>query len=142
MRSIRLFDPAMLSRLSIARDYLASRYNERTTLEDSARHASLSPFYFNRLFSQAFGETPHAFVARLRMDEAKKLLLAGNHSVTDVCFEVGYESLGSFTTRFHSQVGLSPGAFQRESRRVFRGLGRPWPLFYVPACYQVHFLGS
>jgi hypothetical protein len=58
--------------------------------------------------------------------------------VTDICFDVGYESLGSFSTRFHSLTGLSPAAFRREARRVF-GFQR-WRLFYVPACYQ-YFMG-
>jgi hypothetical protein len=85
--------------------------------------------------------TPHEFVTRLRIDRAKKLLLAGNHSVTDICFDTGYESLGSFSTRFHSLTGLSPAAFRRESRRVFGSSGRHWPLYYMPACFQHFFAG-
>ncbi len=85
-----------------ARDYLAARFNERVSLADAAAAAGLSPFYFHRLFAAAFSETPHEFVTRLRIDHAKKLLLAGNHSVTDICFDAGYESLGSFSSRFHS----------------------------------------
>src|SRR4051812_24092283 len=125
-RGVRLYDPATLVRLYRARDYLAARYNERTTLEQAAEQAELSPYYFNRLFLQVFSETPHEFVTKLRIDEAKKLLLAGNHSVTDICFEVGYESLGSFSTRFQSLSGLSPAAFRKEARRVFGGFGKPW----------------
>jgi AraC-like DNA-binding protein len=134
-RDFRLFDPATLARLARARDYLAAHYNERNSLEAVASHAEFSPFYFNRLFAQAFDETPHEFVTRLRIEQAKKLLLAGNHSVTDICFEIGYESLGSFSTRFQSLAGLSPAAFRREARRVFGGFGRRWPLYYIPACF-------
>jgi AraC-like DNA-binding protein len=134
-RDVRLFDPATLARLGRARDYLAAHYNERNSLEAVASHAEFSPFYFNRLFAQAFDETPHEFVTRLRIEQAKKLLLAGNHSVTDICFEIGYESLGSFSTRFNSLAGLSPAAFRREARRVFGGFGRRWPLYYIPACF-------
>ena len=111
-------------------------------MTDAAVLAGLSPFYFHRLFANAFGETPHEFVTRLRIDHAKKLLLAGNHSVTDICFDAGYESLGSFSTRFHSLAGLSPAAFRRESRRVFGTSGRNWPLYYMPACFQHFFIGS
>ena len=127
------------SRLSSARDYLAARFNERTSLADAAAHAGLSPFYFHRLFAQAFGETPHEFVTRLRMEHAKKLLLAGNHSVTDICLDACYESLGTFSTRFHSLTGLSTAAFRRESRRVFGTSGRHWPLYYMPTCFQDFF---
>jgi AraC-like DNA-binding protein len=128
-------------RLCRARDYLAARFNERTSLAEAAAQAELSPFYFHRLFADAFNETPHQFVTRLRIDHAKKLLLAGNHSVTDVCFDAGYESLGSFSTRFHSLTGLSPAEFRRESRRVFGTSGRHWPLYYMPACFQHFFAG-
>lgn len=138
---VRLFDSGTLARLGRARDYLAAHYNERNSLEAVASHADFSPFYFNRLFAQAFDETPHEFVTRLRMEQAKKLLLAGNHSVTDVCFEIGYESLGSFSTRFHSLAGLSPAAFRREARRVFGGFGRRWPLYYIPHCFSEFFGG-
>jgi AraC-like DNA-binding protein len=134
--------PATLSDLSRARDYMAARFNERISLTEAAAYAGLSSFYFHRLFANAFGETPHEFVTRLRIDHAKRLLLAGNHSVTDICFDAGYESLGSFSTRFHSLTGLSPAAFRRESRRVFGASGRNWPLYYMPACCQHFFVGS
>jgi AraC-like DNA-binding protein len=135
---------SMKSRPSLlrARDYLAANFNERISLTEAAAQAELSPFYFQRLFAETFNETPHEFVTRLRIDHAKKLLLAGNHSVTDICFDAGYESLGSFSTRFHSLTGLSPAAFRRESRRVFGTSGRNWPLYYMPACFQHFFMGS
>jgi AraC-like DNA-binding protein len=138
-RGVRLYDPATLARLCRARDYLADRFNRRTPLEEAARQAYLSPFYFNRLFAEAFGETPHEFVTRLRIERAKRLLLADHSTVTDICLDVGYESLGSFSTRFHTLTGLSPAAFRREARRVF-GFRR-WRLFYVPACYQYFAMG-
>ena len=139
-RGVRLYDPATLARLCRARDFLADRFDEGPSLEEAAREAYLSSFYFNRLFTEAFGETPHEFVTRLRIDRAKRLLLADRASVTDICFEVGYQSLGSFSTRFRSLTGLSPAAFRREARRVF-GFDR-WRLFYVPICYRHFYLGD
>jgi AraC-like DNA-binding protein len=130
------------TRLLRARDYLAVHFNERVSLAEAAAEAELSPFHFQRFFAAAFTETPHEFVTRLRIDHAKKLLLAGNHSVTDICFDSGYESLGSFSWRFHSLTGLSPAAFRRESRRVFGTSGRYWPLYYMPACFQHFFAGG
>ncbi len=140
-REIRLFDVTTFARLCRARDYLGACFRDRITLETAARQACLSPFHFNRLFAQAFGETPHEFVTRMRVEEAKKLLLAENHSVTDICFDVGYLSLGSFSSRFRSLTGLSPAAFRREARSTFGGLAAHWPLYYIPACYQRFFLG-
>jgi len=99
--------PGLLS----ARDYLAANFNERISLADGAAFAGLSPFYFQRLFTNAFSETPHEFVTRLRIDHAKKLLLAGNHGVTDTCFDAGYESLD----RSARASTRSPGYRQRRS---------------------------
>jgi AraC-like DNA-binding protein len=137
-RGVRLYDPATLARLCRARDYLADHFHERPSLSQAAQQAYLSPFYFGRLFAGAFGETPHEFVTRLRIERAKRMLLADHASVTDICFDVGYESLGSFSTRFHLRTGLSPAAFRREARRIF-GFGK-WRLFYVPACYRHFYL--
>jgi AraC-like DNA-binding protein len=86
-RNLRLCDAVTFTRLSRTRDYLGACYRDKITLEKAASHACLSPFHFNRLFAQTFGETPHEFVTRVRMDQAKKLLLAENHSVTDICFD-------------------------------------------------------
>jgi AraC-like DNA-binding protein len=140
-RDARVLDAVTFMRLCRARDYLGACYRDRITLENAARQACLSPFHFNRLFTHAFGETPHEFVTRIRIDEAKKLLLAENHSVTDICFDIGYESLGSFSMRFRSLTGLSPAAFRREARSSFGGLAAYWPFYYIPSCYQQFFLG-
>lgn len=81
---------------------------ELLTLEDLASIACLSPFHFHRVFRCLVGVPPGAFLAALRLQEARRLLLSTSLSVTDICFEVGYTSLGSFTSRFTQQVGLSP----------------------------------
>jgi len=138
----RPFDAGTFARLCRARDYLAAHYARPVFLAEAAREACLSPFYFNRLFTQAFNETPHEFITRRRIEQAKKLLLAGNHSVTEICFEVGYESLGSFSTRFRSLTGFSPATFRGEARRAFGGFGVRWPLYYIPACFQRVFLAE
>jgi AraC-like DNA-binding protein len=139
-REIRLFDPVTFARLCRARDYLAAHYNYRVPLAEAAREACLSPFHFQRLFARAFGQTPHEFLTHRRIAQAKKLLLADNHDVTNICFEVGYESLGSFSARFHGLTGASPSQFRRESRRVFGGFNK-WVLYYIPACCQHYFAG-
>ena len=81
-RDARLFDEVTFARLCRARDYLGDCYSERVTLENAAGKACLSRFHFNRLFARVFGETPHEFVTRKRIEEAKKLLLRDTESVT------------------------------------------------------------
>src|SRR5260221_6065566 len=82
--------------------------HELLTLEDLASVACLSPSYFTRVFSRLIGIPPGEFLSALRFQEARRLLVTTSLSVTDICFEVGYTSIGSFTTRFTHLVGLSP----------------------------------
>jgi AraC-like DNA-binding protein len=90
-------------------DAMHERLDCTLTLDEMAEIALLSPFHFARLFRDIVGVPPGAFHAALRLAEAKRLLLTTQISVTDVCFAVGYRSLGSFTTRFTNLVGLPPG---------------------------------
>lgn len=121
-------------RLCRARDLLAAEFQSQVLLDDAAREACLSPFHFHRLFRSTFGETPHNFLTRRRMDRARHLLASGEMTVTEVCFDIGYSSLGSFSTKFQSLVGVPPTQYQREVRRVF-GFQRPWNIILVPVCY-------
>lgn len=78
------------------------------SLQDMADIASVSPYHFNRIFRFLTGTPPLRFLSALRIDEAKRLLLKSPLSITDVCFEVGYNSLGTFSARFKELVGVSP----------------------------------
>jgi AraC-like DNA-binding protein len=120
-------------RLCRGRDLLASEYQSRVLLQQAAREACLSEFHFHRLFRATFGETPHDFLTRLRMDHARQML-ASEYTVTDVCLEIGYESLGSFSSKFHAYHGQSPIEFQRQVRRIF-GYRAPWKVLMVPECF-------
>ena len=97
---------------------LKGRLCETLVLEDMADIACLSPYYFCRVFHHIVGLPPGEFLAMLRLDRAKHLLLTTSLSVTDICFEVGYVGLGSFTTRFTQLVGVSP----RQLRNVVRNV--------------------
>lgn len=81
-------------------------------LGEMADSVGMSPFHFDRVFRGITGLSAGAFQAALRIDAAKRLLLVTDTPVTDICFDLGYESLGSFTSRFRAQVGISPTAFR------------------------------
>ena len=132
--SIALVNDETFRRLCRARDLLATGYQSQIFLDAAAREACLSPFHFHRLFRSTFGETPHEFLTRRRMEHARHLLASGAMTVTEVCLEVGYSSLGSFSSKFQSTVGFSPTQYQRQIRRVF-GYSKPWKIILVPACY-------
>jgi AraC family transcriptional regulator len=83
-------------------------FSESFSLNDMADVACLSPYYFNRLFHRIIGLPPCEFLSALRLGAAKKLLLTTDMSVTDICFAVGYNALGSFTSRFTQNIGFSP----------------------------------
>jgi AraC-like DNA-binding protein len=131
---VRLVHDVTFRRLCRARDLLSSDYRSAIPLEQAAREACLSPFHFHRLFTSTFGRTPHDFLTELRMDRARHLLSRGEMSITEICLEVGYSSLGSFSLKFHSLVGQTPSEYRRQAVRVF-GFSAPWRIVYVPECY-------
>ena len=96
-----------------ARDLADQEYASALTLEDLAAAASLSKYHFLRLFKATYGMTPMEYVSLRRIERAQDLLRATNLTVTEVCFAVGFSSLGSFSSRFRALVGESPSDFQQ-----------------------------
>jgi AraC-like DNA-binding protein len=129
-----LLDDTTFRRLCRARDFGHACFTQPITTAALAREAALSHWHFHRLFTGAFGTTPHDFLTTLRFEHAKRLLADGNHSVTDACFLAGYSSLGSFSTRFHKSVGCSPADYQRRVRRVF-GSAAVQRVTFIPTCW-------
>jgi AraC family transcriptional regulator len=103
-------------RLHRARDYAVACFDEPLTLNDMARVACLSTNHFLRTFKQAFHQTPHQYLTGIRLERAQGLLVQTDQPVTDVCFAVGFESLGSFSWWFRQRVGLAPEAYRRAKR--------------------------
>jgi AraC-like DNA-binding protein len=91
--------------------------------------AGMSRYHFLRRFRAAFHETPHQYLIRRRIERAKELLALTEMPVTDICLEVGFESLGSFSTAFHRIVGWPPSAYR--ARSVDQRLR---PRRYMPSC--------
>jgi AraC-like DNA-binding protein len=116
--SERIVAGDLFRRLLAAHDFIASHHAERLPLAAIARQAGLSPFHFLRLYQRVFAVTPHEQQTIFRLEHARRLLAAGQASVTEVCFQVGYESLGSFSTLFTRRTGRSPVRFQREVRTL------------------------
>jgi AraC-like DNA-binding protein len=95
-----------------ARDLADARYREPLDVDDLARAAGLSRAHFSREFRRAFGEPPHTHLLTRRLERAAALLRATDRTVADVCFSVGLQSVGSFTTSFTRTYGLSPTAYR------------------------------
>ena len=95
-----------------AKDLADARYFEPLGVDDLARAAGLSRAHFSREFRRAYGESPHAYLLTRRLERAAALLRATDRSVADICFSVGLQSVGSFTTSFTRTYGASPAAYR------------------------------
>ena len=113
-------------RMLRARDAMDRSYAEPLDIPALARVASVSEAHFIRTFRATFGETPHRYLQRRRVERAMFLLRATDHSVTDICLDVGFNSLGSFSRSFREIVGESPASYR------LRG-----PIQPVPNCFAM-----
>ena len=121
--------------LCLARELLREVREPSPSVADVARRVRISPFHFIRQFEAVFGVTPHQFRIQSRLDAAKRLLAAGV-SVTDACMEVGFSSLGTFSTLFARRIGESPSAYQRRVRPIWApDAGGPTGL--TPGCLSL-----
>ena len=128
-------------KLGAGRDYIADNYQAPLNLSDMAKSSYMSPFHFLRVFKETYGETPNEFLIRLRIEQAKKMLITENYSVSEICEKVGYASLGSFSSLFLKKTGMAPTLYRRNlwalSTEAYR-----FPSQVIPACYAYHFLGK
>ena len=108
-----------------AKDLADARYSEPLGVDDMARAAGLSRAHFSREFRRAFGESPHAYLLTRRLERAAALLRTTDRSVADVCFSVGLQSVGSFTTSFTRTFGVSPTAYRAAYPAGRRARARP-----------------
>jgi len=116
-----------------ARDMLREVHDRSLSIREVAREAAMSPFHFIRRFESVFGATPHQFRIQSRLERAKHLLALSDYSVTDVCMEVGFSSLGSFSALFARRFGTPPSAYRRQVRSLIAVPGE-LPTELVPGC--------
>ena len=103
-------------RLWRARRLMDECYDQPLDLTEISREACLSRYHFLRLFRDAFDTTPRQYLIHKRIEKAKELLRVRSLSVTDVCFEVGFQSVGSFSALFRRCVGAAPVNYRRQQR--------------------------
>jgi AraC-like DNA-binding protein len=118
-----------------ARDLADARYFDPLDVDDLAREAGLSRAHFSREFRRAFGESPHVYLLTRRLERAAALLRTTDRPVVEICFSVGLQSVGSFTTSFTRMFGTSPAAYRASyppaaeaalvPRCVLHAYGRP-----------------
>jgi len=122
------------------RDYLQEHFSDSFNLSEVAKYSCMSQYHFSRIFTNVFGESPNTFVARLRIEKAKNMLITEKFSIGEICERVGYTSIGSFSSLFKKQVGMSPTQY----RRKLWGLSNEslsFPMQSIPLCYSQNLFG-
>lgn len=103
-------------RLYLTKEYLHACYGELITLKDLSKIAGMSENHFLRSFKQLFKSSPYQYLKQLRLQKAEKLLIKTDLSISDICYAVGFESLGSFSWLFKQTTGYAPEQFRRQKR--------------------------
>jgi AraC-like DNA-binding protein len=121
--------PPAYVHLLAAKDLIDRRYAEPLDTAALARAAHASEYHFIRSFRQVFGETPHQYLQRRRIERAQELLRGTGETVTRVCLAVGFQSLGSFSDAFRRLVGEPPSAYRARQQEQVPAA--------VPACFAM-----
>jgi len=108
----------LFRRLTVARSMIEGALDQTLSLDRIAEEACLSPYHLHRLFAQVFGETPHRYAVRRRLERARRLLAETDMPVTAICLESGFQSLGSFSTLFRKQTGNSPMEYRMAAHQA------------------------
>jgi len=111
-----------LKLLRRVRDRMDREYAEPLDVDALARGVNMSAGHLSRQFRRAYGESPYSYLMTRRIERAMALLRRGDMSVTDVCFEVGCSSMGTFSTRFTELVGMPPSAYRQQAAQATAGM--------------------
>jgi AraC-like DNA-binding protein len=123
----------LYERIVAAKVFIDENYQEPINLDEISQKAFLSRYHFHRLFSQVYRRTPHQYLTRKRIEKAKDLL-SENKQVTEVCNEVGFESLGSFSVLFKKEIGFAP-TYYRNMAWLKKQRSKEQPKAFIPHCF-------
>ncbi len=127
------FAPDIYQRIAAAKIYIDENFQDTIDLNDISSRAYLSRFHFHRLFTRIYRKTPHRYLTEKRLDMAKDLL-SENRPVTEVCNEVGFESIASFSMLFKKEIGFAP-QYYRNLAWLKKKQGKEQPKKFIPHCF-------
>jgi len=120
-------------RIAIAKIFIDENYHKSIDLDEISQQAFLSRFHFHRLFTKIYRRTPHQYLTQKRLDKAKDLL-SQNKPVTEVCNEVGFGSIGSFSVLFKKEIGFAP-TYYRNMAWLKKQKQKEQPGKFIPHCF-------
>lgn len=125
-------------RIVAAKLYIDEHYTENIDIKQIAKQACFSKFHFLRLFKNAYGKTPYAYLTAVRIEKAKSLLEENNTSITSICYSLSFESIPSFTKLFKRHVGCTPHEYAKQLE-LQRKKENETPFDFVPSCFANQF---
>jgi AraC-like DNA-binding protein len=126
--------PDVYKKIVTAKLYIDDSFHERIDLDQLSRQACLSRYHFHRLFTRIYRLTPHQYLTRKRIEAARKSLAANELSITEICNDVGFESIGSFSTLFKKEIGQAPASYRNLARQK-QEQTRTQPRSFIPHCF-------
>lgn len=125
---------ALYQRIVAAKMYIDENFQEPVHLDAIAAQACISRYHFHRLFTKVYKITPHQYLTQKRIDKAKALLNDHELSVTEVCNEVGFESMTSFSILFKKEIGFAP-TYYRNMAWLKKQQQKEQPRKFIPHCF-------
>jgi AraC-like DNA-binding protein len=126
--------PEIYQRIVSAKIFMDENFDQPLDLNVISRHSCISRFHFHRLFTRIYRKTPHRYLTQKRIDNAKQLLVGNELSVSEICNNVGFESIGSFSILFKKEIGFSP-QYYRNLAYQKKQLAKEQPKRFIPYCF-------
>jgi AraC-like DNA-binding protein len=117
-----------------AKIFIDENFDQPLDLNIISRHSCISRFHFHRLFTRIYRKTPHRYLTQKRIDNAKQLLAGNELSVSEICNNVGFESIGSFSILFKKEIGFAP-QYYRNLAYQKKQLAKEQPKRFIPHCF-------
>src|SRR5882757_1402980 len=126
--------PEVYKKIVTAKLYIDGNFTEPIDLDRLSREACLSRYHFHRLFTRIYRVTPHQYLTRKRIEQARKALAGNDLTITEICNEVGFESIGSFSTLFKKEIGHAPTHYRTHARQIHQQTLEQ-PRSFTPYCF-------
>src|SRR5579871_6682007 len=126
--------PEIYQKIVAAKVYIDENYHQPINLAAISKEACLSQFHFHRLFSRIYKKTPHQYLTKKRIVLAQQLLKENKLSVTEICNQVGFESISSFSILFKKEIGIAPQSFRHHANEE-KKLAKEQPRSFIPFCF-------